>query len=88
MIAQSTTVCIKIHNLITGTLLVFFPGDISNFYDLKSMATFPPEYSSLDFLFWVLVARFVEYSIVLVKAKMSREAFNIYVNFLLVDAEG
>jgi hypothetical protein len=51
-------------------LLVFFPGDISDFHSPQSR--FPPEYS-LEGIMSVLVGRFPDKAILLIRSKMQRE---------------
>lgn len=63
--------------------VVFFPGDISDF-----ASTYAPYSYSLEGLLWVLCCKFPEDNVILVKPRMMREHFSIYVNFMQVDSMG
>lgn len=63
--------------------VVFFPGDISDFADCAQ-----PYSYSLEALLWALCCKFPQDSIVLVKPRILKDHFAIYVNFMLVDGCG
>ncbi|CAK8985671.1 unnamed protein product [Durusdinium trenchii] len=63
--------------------VIFFPGDISDFASKHA-----PYSYSLEGLLWVLSLKFPEDNVVLVKPRMMREHFAIYVNFMQVDSFG